>query len=104
MVDFELIFASCYESIFERGLPESSQLSTHCGVSAALLEHKDAEIVAKHILKMSLTVEEVILFYGAESKPVEWRNRPESVVAAGDHLSAWCAVVGQSFIALLVIG
>ena len=104
MVDFELVFASRYGSVFERGLPESNQLSEHCGASAVLLEHKDAAIVAKNILEMSLTKEEVVQFYNAESTPVEWGSSPESVVAAGDHLRSWCAAVGPSSIALLVIG
>ena len=104
MVGFDLVFASRYKSIFERGLPESEQLSECCGASAVLLESKDAALLEKDILAMSLTKEEVMLFYDANGNPDERGSRPESVVAAGVHLSAWCAAVGQSSIALLIIG
>jgi hypothetical protein len=104
MTDFDLIFAQSGASIFSTGLPESDALSEHSQASVALLDECAAGAVLSRLESFDLSEEDVVRFYDADQKPLEWRSEPTSVVAAHRQLIEWCRTVEPGRLGLLMIG
>ena len=104
MVDFELITTGTAGSVLALGLPESDSLSQSSGASVALLDNAAARLAISRLQSLTLSEEDVVRFYDADSRPEDWRCEPASIVAAHRQLVSWCRTVGPDRIGLLMVG